>query len=213
MAERLGYGLQIRLQRFNSASHLQFLTMITFWGFVLGLPLLAFGGAALYSPSLSTRFTEWFCGSKPFAAVLTALAWIWTAYECDTIGIDAFDAVTKIFPGQLWIMAVVLTYLVIIWMPKNLPVRALTGILMLIPAELFKTTHLYRPPVGTWFASIDVFVVVAYVLAVIGMYGMFHPERLEKGLALVLSRAWCARTMGAVCVGIGLALVVIGCSL
>ena len=28
----------------------------------------------------------------PLAAkILTAAAWFWTAYECDTIGIDVFD--------------------------------------------------------------------------------------------------------------------------
>ena len=44
------------------------------------------------------------------AMVLTAIAWFWTAYECDTIGIDVFDMLLKRFPGQLWIMAAVLTY-------------------------------------------------------------------------------------------------------
>ena len=211
MAERLGYGLQIRLQRFNSASHLQFLTMITFWGFVLGLPLLAFGGVMVVSQSLTKRFTEWYRSSKEVAAVVTVLAWFWTAYECDTIGIDAFDQFTKIFPGELWILAVVLSYLVIIWMPKNLPVRALTGILMLIPAELFKTTHLYRPPVGTWFAAVDLFVVTAYVAALVGMYGMFYPGRLEKGMDLVLSHATLARILGGLCAVLGISLIVIGC--
>ena len=48
------------------------------------------------------------------AMVLTAIAWFWTAYECDTIGIDVFDMLLKRFPGQLWIMAALLTYLTII---------------------------------------------------------------------------------------------------
>lgn len=187
--------------------------MITLWGLILGIPLLAFGGVAAFSPSKANRFTLWYRENKTVAAILTALAWLWTAYECDTIGIEAFDRFTKVFPGELWILACVLTYLTVIWMPKNLPVRALTGILMLLPAELFKTTHLYRPPAGTWFAAIDLFVVTAYVGAILGMYGMFYPWRLEKGIDLVLSREWGARTLGAVCAAIGLALVVIGCSL
>ena len=52
------------------------------------------------------------------AMVLTAIAWFWTAYECETIGIDVFDMLLKRFPGQVWIMAAALTYLTIIWMPK-----------------------------------------------------------------------------------------------
>ena len=72
---------------------------------------------------------------RRLAAVLTAVGWFWTAYECDTIGIDVFDMLLKRFPGQLWIMAAVLTYLTIIWMPKNLLTRSIMGIFMLIPAE------------------------------------------------------------------------------
>ncbi len=213
MAERLGYGLQIRLQRFNSASHLQLHDMILFWGLSLGLPLLVFGGAALLSPSRLQRFTLWFRESKGVAAVLSAVAWFWTAYECDTLGIAAIDSFTKIFPGELWILAAVLTYLVVIWMPKNLPVRALTGLLMLMPAELFKTTHLYRPEAGTAFAPVDLFVLVAYVAALVGMYGMFYPGRLEKGMDLVLNRIWLSRTLGGVSACVGLGLIVIGWSL
>ena len=114
------------------------------------------------------------------AMVLTAIGWFWTAYECDTIGIDVFDMLLKRFPGQVWIMAAVLSYLTIIWMPKNLLTRAIMGIFMLIPAELFKVTRPLVPDSG--FAPVQIVVVIAYVLAVIGMYGMFYPWRIEAAL-------------------------------
>ena len=155
--------------------------MIAFWGLFLGMPLLAFGGAAFFASAKTSAFVDWFKTSRRVALALTIIGWFWTAYECDTIGIDVFDMLLKRFPGQLWIMAAVLSYLTFIWMPKNLPVRALTGILMLIPAELFKTTRLLVPASG--FAAVHVFVVTAYVGAVIGMYGMFYPWRLERGMA------------------------------
>ena len=120
------------------------------------------------------------------AMVLTAVAWFWTAYECDTIGIDVFDMLLKRFPGQVWIMAGVLTYLTIIWMPKNLLTRAIMGIFMLIPAELFKVTRPLLPDSG--FAPIQIVVAFAYVLAVIGMYGMFYPWRIETALKWILRR-------------------------
>ena len=97
------------------------------------------------------------------AMVLTAIGWFWTAYECDTIGIDVFDMLLKRFPGQLWIMAAVLTYLTIVWMPKNLLTRSVMGIFMLIPAELFKITRPMLPDGG--FAPVQVVVAIAYVLA------------------------------------------------
>ena len=119
----------------------------------------------------------------------------------------------KRFPGEVWILAAVLSYLTFMWMPKNLPVRALTGLLMLLPAELFKTTHAYRPPVGTWFAAVDVFVYVAYAGALVGMYGMFYPWRLEKGFDIVTRTDCGARALGAALAALGIALVAIGFSL
>ena len=124
---------------------------------------------------------------RRLAAVLTAVAWFWTAYECDTIGIDVFDMLLKRFPGQLWIMAAVLTYLTIIWMPKNLLTRSIMGIFMLIPAELFKITRPMLPDGG--FAPVQIVVAFAYVLAVIGMYGMFYPWRIETALRWMRSGA------------------------
>ena len=188
--------------------------MITFWGFVLGFPLLAFGGALALCPAFSAAAVARFERSRVAAAVLTAVGWFWTAYECDTVGIDVFD--TLLFKQWshgffVWGLAAVLVGLTVAWMPKNLSVRALTGILMLIPAELFKTTRLLLPESG--FASVHVFVVTAYVGCVIGMYGMFYPWRIEKALEFVLQRPGLARLVGAVCAADGLALAVIGCSL
>ena len=119
------------------------------------------------------------------AMVLTAIGWFWTAYECDTIGIDVFDMLLKRFPGQVWIMAAVLTYLTIIWMPKNLLTRSIMGIFMLIPAELFKITRPMLPDGG--FAPVQIVVAFAYVLAIIGMYGMFYPWRIETALKWIRS--------------------------
>ena len=112
---------------------------------------------------------------------LVVVAWFWTAYECDTIGIDVFDMLLKRFPGQLWIMAAVLSYLTIVWMPKNLLTRAVMGIFMLIPSELFPLLRPHLPESG--FAPVQLLVGLAYVLAVIGMYGMFYPWKIEALLS------------------------------
>jgi len=113
-------------------------------------------------------------------AALVVIAWFWTAYECDTIGIDVFDMLLKRFPGQVWIMAAVLSYLTWIWMRKHLLTRAIMGLFMLIPAELFKFTRPLMPESG--FAPIQLLVGFVYVLAIIGMYGMFYPWRIDWAL-------------------------------
>ena len=117
---------------------------------------------------------------------LVVVAWFWTAYECDTIGIDVFDMLLKRFPGQLWLMAAVLSYLTIIWMPKNLLTRAVMGIFMLIPAEVLPLVRPHLPESG--FAPIQLLVAFVYVLAVIGMFGMFYPWRVESALAKLCGR-------------------------
>jgi hypothetical protein len=117
---------------------------------------------------------------------LVVVAWFWTAYECDTIGIDVFDMLLKRFPGQLWLMAAVLSYLTIIWMPKNLLTRAVMGIFMLIPAEVLPLVRPHLPESG--FAPIQLLVAFVYVLAVIGMFGMFYPWRVEAALAKLFGK-------------------------
>ena len=118
--------------------------------------------------------------------ILVVVAWFWTAHECDTIGIDVFDMLLKRFPGQLWIMAAVLSYLTIIWMPNNLLTRAIMGIFMLIPAEALPLLRPHLPESG--FAPVQILVAVIYVLATIGMYGMFYPWKIESALKFVFRR-------------------------
>jgi hypothetical protein len=120
------------------------------------------------------------------AIIITTLAWFWTAYECDTLGIAVFDAFLKRFPCQLWIMAGVLSYLTCIWMKEYLLTRSIMAIFMLLQAELFKFTRPLVPEEG--FAPIQIVVALAYILAVIGMYGMFYPWRIEKILKYLFKR-------------------------
>ena len=57
--------------------------MITIWGLLLGLPLLAFGGGAAFATEKTSAFIEWFKSSRCLALALTVFAWFWTAHECD----------------------------------------------------------------------------------------------------------------------------------
>jgi len=168
--------------------------MTVFWGLILALPLLVTGGGIVFAGKATDRIIRKFEASRRVAGVLTVVAWFWTAYECHTIGIDVFDMLLKIFPGQLWLMAAGLSYLTIIWMPDHLSVRALTAILMLFPASLFRTTRLLTPDSG--FAMVHILVVTGYVAAVIGMYGMFYPWRYEKAYDLVAARPKLRQALG-----------------
>ncbi len=180
-----------------------------FWGFILGLPLFAYGGAALFSPEKTNRFNLFFASSRKIAILLTCIAWGWTAHELDIIGIDVFDMLLKRFTGEVWFLAALLAYLTIIWMPKNLSVRALTAILMLFPAQMFRTSRHFLPESGA--APVHIFVIVAYVSAAVGMYGMFYPWRLEKALSIIFAapRIW-PRLFGLALALTGIALLAAG---
>lgn len=187
--------------------------MVLFWGMLLGLPLVAAGMLAAVSPPAASRFFAWFKRSKAVAWTLSAVAWFWTARECDIIGIEVFDKITKAFPGELWILAGVLTFLCAIWMPANLSVRALCGILMLVPAEMFKALKDFRPEQGTLFGTSDILGYAAYAGAILGMYGMFYPWRIEHGVERLLGREKAARTAGAALAAFGVAAIAAGCVL
>ena len=165
--------------------------MAVLWTLLTVLPALAFLAGAVAFRDKTLALCERFFASKKAAAVLTTVGWLWTAYECDTIGIDVFDSV--LFKAQtngvfVWALACVLIYLTCIWMPKNLPCRALMGIFMLIPAEALKTTRLMVPAPGE-FAPVQLLVVLIYVYAIIGMYGMFYPWRIESLVRKILKHA------------------------
>lgn len=161
--------------------------MVWFWALVTVLPLAALVVGILVSPQKTLALGERFFASRPAALVLTVVGWAWTAYECDTIGIDVFDRFLKRFPGELWILAAVLAFLTFVWMTKNLSVRALCGIFMLLPAEALKATRALVPASG--FAAVQLLVAVIYFYAVVGMYGMFYPWRLETALRKLCKRS------------------------
>ena len=81
------------------------------WFFVLGLPLVAWGLFSLVTATGAARALVAFPRSRAAGRILCAVGWFWTAYECDTLGIDVFDKFLKVFPGELWILAAVLTVL------------------------------------------------------------------------------------------------------
>ena len=194
---------------------------MTYWGILLGLPLLAFGGVHLFSPSSARSAVGWFERSRAVAIVLTVIAWGWTSYEIANYDVNVFREFLGGIRGPLkivvdmlafgfdhfWALAPVLAYLTVIWMPKNLSVRALSGILMLFPALMFRTTRLLLPD---GFGAVHLFVVAAYVAAVIGMYTMFYPWRTEKALEVVSRTNAGCRVLGAVCAVCGLSLAIAG---
>lgn len=149
---------------------------MTLWFFLIGIPLFCYGLLAVAKPELAVKGILKFPRSAMLGAVLAVAAWFFTAYELDTIGIEAFDKFLKMFPAELWILAVVLSVLTVKWMDNLLPIRGVCALMMLFPAEMFPMIRLAQTPLRLCL------VVFAYACIITGMFGMFYPWRIFQFL-------------------------------
>ncbi len=177
---------------------------MAFWFFALGIPTLALGLFMLLRREAASRavaaFPRWAAGGY----VLTFVAWGWTAHELDTIGIEIFDRYLKAFPGELWILAAVLAFLMCAWMANLLPIRAVSAIFMLFPASLFPRIRL-EP--SAWRLAL---VVYAYIAAIVGMYSMFYPWHARRAIAWTAARPKAMLAFGAAFTAVGALFAVLG---
>ena len=180
------------------------MSALSFWFFALGAPLAAWGLAACVATRGMAAALVAFPRSKACAYALCAVGWFWTASACDRLGIEVFDKFLKAFPGELWILAVVLTVLTCWWMANLLPIRGASAILMLFPGEMFPAIRLYDTP---WRLAL---VVVAYVCAVAGMVAMFYPWRVRQALTALAARPPLVRALGAAFLALGAAFLILG---
>ena len=184
---------------------------MTFWFFALGVPLFVYGLFTVVRPQLATRLLLAFPRNRVAGCVLCAAAWLWTAYEIDTIGIEVFDRIVRRLwflssdiPGMVWILAIILTILTCLWMDNLLSLRAISALFMLFPAELFPAVRLCDTP---WRITLVVF---AYVCAVIGMFGMFYPWHLRRALAWRAAKPARVLGFGAAYLAIGALVLLLG---
>ena len=177
---------------------------MTFWSFILAAPLLALGLFALLAPAKAGASLLAFPRNVLAGRILCAVGWLWTARACDLLGIDVFDKFLKVFPGELWILAVVLTVLTCWWMENLLPIRGVAAVLMLFPGEMFPAVRLCDT---SWRIALVVF---AYVCAALGMFAMFYPWWIRKGLAWMSERPSVLRGTGGVLAAIGALFAVLG---
>ena len=177
---------------------------MTCWSFFLAAPLLALGLFMVSVPAKAGAALQAFPRNVLAGRILCAIGWLWTASACDRLGIDVFDKFLKAFPGELWILAVVLTVLTCWWMENLLPIRGVSAILMLFPGEMFPAIRLCDT---SWRI---VLVVVAYLCAVLGMFAMFYPWWIRKGLEWMSGRPGIVRGAGAAFAVVGAVLTVLG---
>ncbi len=184
---------------------------MTFWFFILGIPVSVFGFVALAAPGVVSRFLVRFPRNTLAGIVLCAIGWTGTAYEIDNIGIEVFDRIVRRFwflsadvPGAVWMLAAVLTVLTCLWMSNLLPIRGMAAIFMLFPAELFPTIRLCDT---SWRLTLVVF---AYLCATAGMFAMFYPWRIRQVWAWIAESPRRVRIYGSFHAAYGALFLVLG---
>ena len=177
---------------------------MAFWSFVLAAPLLALGLFVLLAPAKAGTSLLTFPRNVLAGRILCAVGWFWTASACDRLGIDVFDKFLKAFPGELWILAVVLTVLTCWWMENLLPIRGVAAVCMLFPGEMFPAIRLCDT---SWRIALVVF---AYLCAIFGMFAMFYPWWIRKGLDWLVARPSLLRGTGGALAATGALFTVLG---
>jgi len=179
-------------------------TGLAFWFFVLGLPLAAFGALTVARVQLAAGALKAFPRNVVAGRVLCAVGWFWTAHELDVIGISFFDSFLKVFPGELWLLAAVLTFLTCWWMENLLPIRGASAVLMLFPASLFPAVRLCATE---WRLALVAF---AYLCAIVGMFSMFYPWHARRAIDWLVGRPSRVFAFGAALSAVGALFLVLG---
>lgn len=177
---------------------------MTFWSIILGAPLALCGAAFLLLAERSSSALRSFPRNRFAGAFLCAIAWFWTAYEIDALGIEVIDRIVQrlwflpsAIPGAVWIWALILTFFTCWWMENLLPIRAMCAFAMLFPGDMFPAIRLC----GTsWRIALVLF---AYAVCIAGMWGMFYPWRIRQFMAWIADDARRVRTSGAILAALG----------
>lgn len=156
------------------------MTALSAWCAALCVLTLATGAVGLAAPQTARRALSAFPRSKTAGCILAAIAWAGAAREISRMEIDVFDTILNRFPAEPWLLAAALCVLCILFMPDLLPIRALSGILMLFPTPFFACTRLAADGPARIAA-----VSFAYVCLTAGMFFMFYPWHARRIMAWI----------------------------
>ncbi len=156
---------------------------------------------AILCPGRYMRGLRGFPRSTVPAWILTGINVVWAAWLVWEMPLGRFDA----FKLWLYLAAPVTFVLIVRFMDELLAVRALGGLLILVPAPILDAARWHPSP---WRL---VLTILAYSLVVKGILLLLSPYWFRKATERWLVSAARCRTMGAA--GVGLAVVLAGLAL
>lgn len=160
-------------------------------GGVLG----ALGAWSLVSPSGFRKAALAFPRHKASAWVLTLAALIWSVYALQELSLGGLD----VWKQRMYYVIPVAFFLMVVYLDELLAVRALGGIMLLLPTPWLAGAR--------WSDSLWSYAprITAYVFIVLGMYFVATPYRLRQWLLPFLDeRGARTRLLGGILAGLGL---------
>lgn len=155
--------------------------------------VLIFGGslAMLYLlmavwPEKALGFLRGFPRNRPSGIVLTAVCVLWAGWLLYDMPMGRFDT----FKPFLFILVPVAILLITTQMHDLLPVRALGGLLLLIPAPLLDAARWHYSPARL------VVVVCAYIMVIKGIVFLLSPFRFRQAVNMLIRDAGFCRAWG-----------------
>jgi hypothetical protein len=173
------------------------LSAMSIW---LGAALALVHGVALLNPSLARRWIRSFPRSRIAAWILTAVDVAWVAFLLYDANIELIHRVRWIIPY----LAPVAYVMIIFCMNELLAPRAFGGLLLLLPAPMLDAARWHASP---WRLVI---ILLAYLWVVEGGILVLSPYRFRRWLAGWVANDGRCRLGGALGLGFGVVLVLLG---
>lgn len=169
------------------------MTLAQITGAVGGV-LVVLGGSAVLAPAGFRKAALAFPRHKVASWVLTLLALVWSVYALQDLSLGGLD----VWKQRLFYAIPVAFFLMVVYLDELLAVRALGGIMLLLPTPWLA--------VARWNESAWSYAprITAYVFIVLGMYFVATPYRLRQWLLPFLDEGPRVRLLGAVLAGFGL---------
>ncbi len=137
-------------------------------------------------PEQALRFLNNFSRNRPVGIILTCVAVLWAGWLLYQMPMGRFDG----FKPLLLILVPVAILLIVSQMSELLPVRALGGLLLLIPAPLLDAARWHHSPARL------VVTVCAYIMVVKGIVFLLSPFRFRQAVKLFIRDAGFCRAWG-----------------
>ncbi len=166
----------------------------------MGLAGLLIYGPCLLSPAQARRGLTAFPRNRWMAWALTAVAVAWSAWLLNDAPLGRFETAKAYLP----VLVPVAYGLIVYFMDELLAVRALGGLLILIPAPLLAAARWHD---SSWRLVI---VCLAYMMAIKGIVLVLNPYKFRKGVERFFATDGACRVCGSVGLALSAVLLVLG---